>query len=248
VIRLNRFLAQAGVASRRKADGLIADGRVAVNGNVVEDLGTKIDESSDRVTVDGRPVRVRGRAVYWMLHKPAGYLVTLDDPFERRTIRDLIPDLPGGVFPVGRLDRDSEGLLILTSDGELAYRLTHPRYEVAKRYVVHVRGEMDETAAGRLRAGVFVEGRKTAPAKVEVFERSARGSVLQIEIHEGRKHEVRNMCEAVGHPVVSLKRVMFAGLSLSHLPAGDHRSLTGAEILRLKKAAKIGKIGRHNTA
>ena len=246
MIRLNRFLAQAGVASRRKADGLIADGRVAVNGDVVEDLGTKIDESSDRVTVDGRPVRVRGRAVYWMLHKPAGYLVTLDDPFERRTIRDLIPDLPSGVFPVGRLDRDSEGLLILTSDGELAYRLTHPRFEVAKRYVVHVRGEMDETAAGRLRAGVFVEGRKTAPAKVEVFERSARGSVLQIEIHEGRKHEVRNMCEAVGHPVVSLKRVMFAGLSLSHLPAGHHRPLTGAEILRLKKAAKI-KIGRHNT-
>jgi pseudouridine synthase len=246
VIRLNRFLAQAGVASRRKADELIADGRVAVNGDVVEDLGTKIDESSDRVTVDGRPVRVRGRAVYWMLHKPAGYLVTLDDPFERRTIRDLIPDLPSGVFPVGRLDRDSEGLLILTSDGELAYRLTHPRFEVAKRYVVHVRGEMDETAAGRLRTGVFVEGRKTAPAKVEVFERSGRGSVLQIEIHEGRKHEVRNMCEAVGHPVVSLKRVMFAGLSLSHLPAGHHRPLTGAEILRLKKAAKI-KIGRHNT-
>lgn len=246
MIRLNRFLAQAGVASRRKADELIADGRVAVNGDVVEDLGTKIDESSDRVTVDGRLVRIRGRGIYLMLHKPAGYLVTLDDPFERRTIRDLIPDLPSGVFPVGRLDRDSEGLLILTSDGELAYRLTHPRFEVAKRYVVHVRGEMDETAAGRLRTGVFVEGRKTAPAKVEVFERSGRGSVLQIEIHEGRKHEVRNMCEAVGHPVVSLKRVMFAGLSLSHLPAGHHRPLTGAEILRLKKAAKI-KIGRHNT-
>lgn len=240
MIRLNKFLAQRGVASRRHADNLIADGRVSINGVVVEDLGTKIEEATDRVAVDGKTVRGRGGYVYWMLNKPAGFLVTLDDPFERRTIRDLVPDLPDGVYPVGRLDKESEGLLILTNDGELAYRLTHPRFEVFKRYVIRVRGEVDDPAVARLRSGVFVDGRRTAPAKVEVFERSARGTVLQVEIHEGRKREVRKMLDAVGYPVLELKRVMFAGLSLSHLPAGHRRPLTNAEILRLKKAAGLG--------
>jgi pseudouridine synthase len=240
LIRLNKFLAQRGVASRRHADLMIADGRVSVNGQVVEDLGSKIDESSDQVAVDGKAVRGKSGSIYWMLNKPRGILVTLDDPFERRTVRDLIPDLPAGVYPVGRLDKDSEGLLILTNDGELAYRLTHPRFEVAKRYVVRVRGLMEDPSVARLQAGVFVDGRRTAPAKIEVFEKSARGTVLQIEIHEGRKREVRKMLDAVGHPVLELKRVMFAGLSLSHLPAGHRRPLTGAEILRLKKAAGMG--------
>jgi len=239
LVRLNKFLSQRGVASRRHADQMIADGRVSVNDQVVEDLGSKIDEARDRVAVDGKPVRGRGGFIYWMLNKPAGIVVTLDDPFERRTLRTLIPDLPHGVYPVGRLDKDSEGLLILTNDGELAYRLTHPRFEVAKRYVVRVRGLVEDPAAARLRAGVFVDGRRTAPAKVEVFERSGRGTILQIEIHEGRKREVRKMLDAVGHPVLDLKRVMFAGLSLSHLPAGHRRPLTGTEILRLKKAAGL---------
>ncbi|MBN1939836.1 MAG: rRNA pseudouridine synthase [Candidatus Aminicenantes bacterium] len=236
-MRLNKFLAGRGVASRRQADRLITEGRVSVNGTVVEDLGTKIDESGDRVSVDGRTVGGRGSAVYWMLNKPAGYLVTMDDPFERRSVRELMSGLPPSVKPVGRLDKDSEGLLILTNDGDLAFRLTHPRYEVAKRYVVRVKGEVDEPAAARLRAGVFVEGRKTAPARVEVFEKSARESVLQVEIHEGRKREVRNMLQAVGHPVLALKRVMFAGLSLSHLAPGEKRPLTPPEVLRLRKAA-----------
>lgn len=239
LIRLNKFLAGRGVASRRQADRLIAEGRVSVNDIVVEDLGTKVEEGRDRVMVDGRAVGKRGRAIYWMFNKPAGYLVTMDDPFQRRTIRDLLPGLPDGVNPVGRLDKDSEGLLILTNDGELAYRLTHPRFEVTKRYVVRVRGEVDEAAAARLRAGVFVEGRKTAPAKVEVFEKSVRESILQIEIHEGRKREIRYMLQAVGFSVLALKRVMFAGLSLSHLASGERRSLTAAEILRLKKAAGL---------
>jgi pseudouridine synthase len=240
LIRLNKFLAQRGVASRRHADDLIADGRVSVNGVVIEDLGTKIEESADRVAVDGKMVRGRGGHVYWMLNKPPGFLVTLDDPFERRTIRDLVPDLPDGVYPVGRLDKESEGLLILTNDGDLAFRLTHPRFEVVKRYVVRVRGELADSSVARLRAGVFVDGKRTAPAKVEVFERAARGTVLQLEIHEGRKREVRKMLDAVGHPVLELKRVMFAGLSLSHLPSGHRRPLTNAEILRLKKAAGLG--------
>ena len=227
------------MASRRQADRLIAEGRVSVNGTVVEDLGTKIDEIQDRVSVDGRAVRGRGRAVYWMLNKPAGYLVTMDDPFERRTIRDLIPDLPPGVYPVGRLDKDSEGLLILTNDGELAFRFDPSPFRSGQEIRRPGPGEVDEPAAARLRAGVFVDGRKTAPAKVEIFERSARESVLQVEIHEGRKREVRYMLEAVGHPVLALKRVMFAGLSLSHLAPGDKRPLTPPEILRLKKAAGL---------
>jgi pseudouridine synthase len=239
-IRINKFLAHHGVASRRHADRLIAEGRVTVNGIVVEDLGSKFDETRDRIAVDGKTVRARAGDVYLMLNKPKGCLVTLDDPFQRRTIRDLLPDLPDGVFPVGRLDKDSEGLLILTNDGELAYRLTHPRFEVAKRYVVHVRGELEDKDAVRLQAGVFVDGRRTAPAKVVVFEKSARQSVLQIEIHEGRKREVRHMLEAVGHPVRDLKRVMFADLSLSHLPSGQWRTLTVPEILRLKKAVGMG--------
>lgn len=239
MIRLNKYLAGRGVASRRQADRLIAERRVSVNGTVIEDLGTKIDDLRDKVCVDGRAVGGRGGDVYWMLYKPAGYLVTMSDPFARRAIRDLVPNLPPGVQPVGRLDKDSEGLLILTNDGELAFRLTHPRYEVAKRYVVRVKGEVDEPAAARLRTGVFIEGRKTAPARIEVFEKSSRESILQVEIHEGRKREVRLMLQAVGHPVIALKRVMFAGLSLSHLAPGETRPLAPSEVLRLKKAAGL---------
>jgi len=238
LVRLNRYLAQAGVASRRGADTLINQGRVAVNGLVVESLGTKVEDGRDRVTVDGKPVRKSLPERVWiMLHKPAGTLVTLDDPFRRRTVRDLIPGLPGGVFPVGRLDKDSEGLLLLTNDGELAYRLTHPRFEVAKRYVVRVRGEVTEAEAARLARGVSIEGRRTSPARVAVFERSPKASLLQVEIHEGRKREVRRMLAVLGHDVLELKRVSFAGLALSHLPPGKWRLLTGREVERLRRLA-----------
>ena len=213
LVRLNKFMARRGVASRRHAD---------------------------RVAVDGKNVRPRRGDIYLMLNKPAGFLVTLDDPFGRKTIRDLLPDLPDGVFPVGRLDKDSEGLLLLTNDGELAFRLTHPRFEAVKRYVVRVSGDVEEKTAARLAAGVFIDGRRSAPARVAIFEKSSRGTVLQIEIHEGRNREVRRMLEAVGHPVRELKRVMFAGLFLSRLAAGRWRSLTGTEIGRLKKAVGTG--------
>jgi 23S rRNA pseudouridine2605 synthase len=236
LVRLNKFLAQGGAASRRRADGLIVQGRVAVNGRVVVDLGTKVDSGRDRVTVDGKPVR-RGPAapVYLLLHKPPGFLVTLDDPYGRRTVRDLISGLPDGVFPVGRLDKDSEGLLLLTNDGEMAYRLTHPRFEVVKRYVVRIRGEVSEAEADKIVRGVPLGGGRTSPARVKVFERSAKTSILQVEIHEGRKREVRRMLAALGHDVLELKRVSFAGLALSHLPAGKWRSLTVREVDRLRR-------------
>jgi 23S rRNA pseudouridine2605 synthase len=234
-IRLNRFLAQRGIASRRKADELIAQARVSVNGQVVEALGLKIDDAKDRVAVDGKRIPIERSFVYYMLNKPAGYLVTLSDPLQRPTIRRLMPKLEKGVFPVGRLDRDSEGLLLLTNDGELAFRLTHPRYEVKKKYLVRVAGEVTPSEISRLEKGIFLDDRKTAPAKIVAHEQTPHKSVLLVEVHEGRKREVRKMLEAVGHRVVGLKRVAFAGLQLEHLPSGTWRQLERLEVQHLKQ-------------
>jgi pseudouridine synthase len=233
-IRINKFLSEAGVVSRREADRLILEGRIQVNNRIVEELGQRIDPESDVVSVDGKKVKKEERPVYLMLNKPAGYLVTLKDPFQRPTIRSLLPPFLGRVFPVGRLDLDSEGLLLLTNDGELAFRLSHPRFEVKKTYVVRVRGEPSPESLRRLERGVFVERRKTAVAKVTVLERSPRSSWLRLEIHEGRKREVRLMCRAVGHDVLQLRRVGFGGLALKKLKPGEWRSLEPWEIRRLK--------------
>jgi pseudouridine synthase len=239
-IRLNKFLAQRGIASRRKADELIAQGRVSINDRLVENLGVKIDDVKDRIAVDGKKVQTGRTFVYYMLNKPAGYLVTLSDPFQRPTIRKLIPKLEKGVFPVGRLDQDSEGLLLLTNDGELAFRLTHPRYEVKKKYLVRVAGEVTSSEISRLEKGIFVEGRKTAPAKIVAQERTPDKNVLLVEVHEGRKREVRKMLEAVGHRVAALKRIAFAGLRLEHLPSGKWRLLKHAEVIHLKRLVGLG--------
>ncbi len=234
-IRINKFLSEAGVVSRREADRLILEGRIQVNNRIVEELGEKIDPERDAVSVDGKRVKKADGPVYLMLNKPAGYLVTLKDPFERPTIRSLLPPSLGRVFPVGRLDLDSEGLLLLTNDGELAFRLSHPRFEVKKTYLVKVRGEPSQETLRRLERGVFIERRKTAAAKVIVLERRPRSSWLRLEIHEGRKREVRLMCRAVGHDVLELRRVEFGGLALKKLRPGEWRSLESWEIRRLKK-------------
>jgi len=238
-IRLNKFLAQRGIASRRKADELIRQGRVAVNGRVVEDLGVKVDDIEDRIDVDGKKVQTERTFVYGMLNKPAGYLVTLNDPFRRPTIRKLIPRLERGVVPVGRLDQDSEGLLLLTNDGELAFRLTHPRYEVKKTYLVRVAGDIPSGEISKLQKGIFLDGRKTAPAEISSREHNPQTSVLQVEVHEGRKREVRRMFEAVGHRVLWLKRVAFAGLQLEPLPSGKWRLLTKNEVRYLKRLVSL---------
>jgi len=238
-IRLNKYLAQRGIASRRKADELIRQGRVTVNGQVVEDLGVKIDEAGDRVSVDGRKVRAARHFAYYALNKPPGYLVTLRDPLRRPTIRTLMPKLEGGVFPVGRLDQDSEGLLLLTNDGELAFRLTHPRYEIKKTYLARVAGLVLPPEISKLEKGVFLDGRKTAPAAVVSIEESPQGNLLQIEVHEGRKREVRRMFEAVGHRVLSLRRIGFAGLKLEGLPPGKWRLLTQSEVCHLKRSVGL---------
>lgn len=238
-VRLNKFLSQTGTASRREADKMIVEGRVKVNGVAVQALGYKIDDTKDRVEVDGKRVKKDENLIYLMLNKPSGYLVTLKDPFRRPTIKDLLPNLKKKVFPVGRLDYDSEGLMLLTNDGELAYRLTHPRFKIKKTYLVKVAGSPDPTNLSRLERGIFLDGRKTARAKVSRLSDSPKRTLLRIEIHEGRKRELKRMCEAVGHRVLKLKRVAFASLTLGKLTKGNYRFLRQGEIDNLKKQVDL---------
>jgi len=237
-IRLNKFIARAGEASRREADRLIVSGNVRVNGLPVTDLGRVVDESKDRVEVGGRIIALQKDLVYLLLHKPVGTLVTREDPHGRPTIYDLLPKVRTGLFPVGRLDFDSEGLLLLTNDGELAFRLTHPRFQVRKTYLVKVEGEVGDNKVSRLEKGIRLEDGKTAPARIRVLTAGSGSSLLRVEVHEGRKREVRRMFEAVGHRVTMLKRIAFAGLELSPLPSGRWRFLSAKEVKGLKD--KVG--------
>jgi len=226
------------VCSRREADGLIATGRVSVNGIIAEELGFKIDPGRDRVVVDGRRVKAAvEKPVYILLNKPRGPVVTVKDPFGRPTVMDLLPKLWVRVYPVGRLDADSEGALLFTNDGDAAFMLTHPRHGIPKVYQVRVEGETAEEDLDKLRRGIFLEGRRTAPAAVRVLRRGSRWTLLKVEIHEGRKREIRKMFEALGHPVLHLLRVEFAGLTLAGLKPGKWRRLEAAEVDRLKKLA-----------
>jgi pseudouridine synthase len=243
-VRLNKFLAHAGVCSRREADRWIAEGRVSVNGAVIMELGEKIDPERDKVLANGRPVRVEAeKPVYILLNKPAGRVVSVKDPFGRPTVMDLLAHVPARVYPVGRLDLETEGALLLTNDGELALRLTHPRYGVVKVYEARVEGEPDDADLDKVRKGIFLEGRRTAPARVQVVHRGHRNATLKVEIHEGRKREIRKMFEAIGFPVAGLVRTSFAGLTLEGLRSGQWRYLTRHEIERLRELA-AGPSGR----
>jgi 23S rRNA pseudouridine2605 synthase len=229
-MRLNAFLARAGVASRRRADELIKAGRVAVNGEPGQ-LNTVVG-ARDRVEVDGRPVE-RQRLRYVLLHKPAGVVTTARDPQGRPTVVELVPDEPR-VVPVGRLDADTTGALLLTNDGPLAHRLAHPRYGVEKTYVAEVEGDADEDVLQRLREGIELEDGPTAPARAR---RLGRGRV-ELALHEGRKHQVKRMLAAVGHPVTRLHRSAYAGLALEGLEPGACRELTAREVEQLRTAAR----------
>jgi 23S rRNA pseudouridine2605 synthase len=230
-MRLAKFLAHSGVASRRSAEQLIADGRVTVAGEVVTDPARDVDEESD-VRFDGERVGPEGREVF-ALNKPAGVVSTARDTHGRPTVVSLIPSARR-LYPVGRLDADTTGLILLTNDGELANQLTHPRYEVPKTYIASVEPRrVSERSLRALREGVELDDGRTSPASVRVV----RPGVLEIRIHEGRKRQVRRMAEAVGHRVVSLERVAFGPLRLERLPPGEHRRLSAAEVERLRKAA-----------
>jgi len=229
--RLQKVLARVGLGSRRACEELIAEGRVTVNGEVAE-LGRRVDTAHDRVELDGAPLPVLPGLVHYLLNKPAGVVTTAADPEGRPTVVELVPDDPR-VFPVGRLDVDTEGLLVLTNDGELAQRLTHPSFGVDKEYVAEVEGVPGAGALRRLRTGVELEDGPTAPAKVGVM---APG-VLRIVIHEGRNRQVRRMCEAVGHPVRRLVRTRIGPLADRSLAPGRWRALSAAEVRALGAAA-----------
>jgi 23S rRNA pseudouridine2605 synthase len=233
-MRLNKFLAKAGIASRRRADTLIEEGHVSINGQIVTSLGTQVDETSDSISVDGKPAVISNEFVYLMLHKPVSYLVTRIDEFNRPTVMELVGKYRKIVKPVGRLDLNSSGLLLLTNDGELAFRLTHPRFQIDKTYLVKCEGLVTDEEVDRLEKGVAIEGGITAPAKIKILSQSPNFSRFEITIHEGRKRQVRLMCQAVKHEVIALKRLNFGNLQLGDLNEGKYRLLTSDEIEMLK--------------
>ena len=243
-IRLQKILSTAGIASRRAAEELITQGRVSVNGVTVAELGSKADPERDDIRVDGRRVKTPARRRYFLMYKPKGFITSRSDPQRRPTVIDILAKhgIRDYVYPVGRLDYDSEGLLILTSDGELAALLTHPSHGVGREYEVRVLGAPDDHEIERIARGVVVDGRRTAPADVQrtkVFE-GRDGHVetlLSIVIHEGRNRQVRRMCESIGHPVVRLRRVAIGPITDARLRPGDFRELTAEEVAALKKHA-----------
>lgn len=233
--RLQKFLAEAGVASRRKAEELIAAGKVKVNGRVVTELGTKIDPKKDQVLYMDQPVDTKNVThVYIMLHKPEGYVTTAKEQFGRPGVMDLVKDIDARIFPVGRLDYDTSGLLLLTNDGDLTYKLTHPKHDVEKTYIARLYGTPDDMDLQKFRRGVEIDGRRTKPAKIQILEKGERQSTVEIVLHEGRNRQVRKMCEAIRHPVAQLKRVATGDLKMGDLPKGKYRHLTAKEVKYLK--------------
>lgn len=235
MMRLQKYLALSGVASRRNSEKLIADGHVAVNGQTVTEMGVQVDENTDRITVDGNAVFIENEKHYLAYYKPVGEVTTASDPEGRPTVMDKFRDYPVRLYPVGRLDFDSEGLLLLTNDGEMMQHLLHPSHEVDKTYLAKVSNQVTDEEVRRLRAGVQMDGRLTSPAKVQIIRREAFATVVLVTIHEGRNRQVRRMFEAVGHQVVALKRVGFGPLMLHDLPRGQWRELTDVEIRKLKE-------------
>ena len=231
-MRLGKHLAHAGIASRRASEALVADGRVTVDGAVITDPARDVS-GEEAIAVDGELVRGPGTRVVYALHKPAGVVSTAADTHGRPTVVDLVPT-GQRLYPVGRLDADSTGLILLTNDGDLAYALTHPRFEVPRTYRARVNGRPSERALRALREGVVLDDGRTAPAQV----RMVSAHEIELTIHEGRKHQVRRMCEAVGHRVIDLRRVAFGPLRLGDLTAGRHRRLTAAEVQRLRDSAR----------
>lgn len=232
-------MARTGVASRRSSEELIAQGKVRVNGKPVTLPGLKIDPLRDRVEVDGKPVRKPEKKVYILVYKPTGYVSTVSDPRGRRKVVDLLSGVKQRVYPAGRLDYDSEGLLLLTNDGDLTYALTHPRHEILKTYQALVQGIPDREKLDELAGGVVLQDGPTAPAKVRLLKNKGDSALLEITIHEGRNRQVRRMCEHIGHPVLALRRVSIGPLKIGDLQRGRFRHLTTREVKMLMKAAKL---------
>lgn len=231
--RLQKVISHAGIASRREAERLIIEGRVAVNGSIVTQLGTKVDPTCDKVKVDGKLVKSFPEKVYIVVNKPVGCVSTLKDPQERPVVTDLLGSITTRVFPVGRLDYDAEGLLLLTNDGELAHRLQHPRYRISRTYEVKVKDIPTDDELSRVRKGIQLEDGVTLPAKVTFLKKAVKNCWLKITIYEGRNKQVKRMCTAIGHPVMKLKRVKIGPLGLGSLSQGQYRHLVKDEVKKL---------------
>lgn len=237
VERLQKILSQGGVSSRRAGEQLMLEGRVTVNGVTIRELGTKADAAHDDIRVDGRRVKVVERHRYVLLNKPRGYVSTRSDPEKRPTVIDLLHGVREYVYPVGRLDYDSEGLLLLTNDGDLAARLTHPSHGIPRVYEAQVLGLPDAHDLDRLAHGMTIDGRRTSPAEIEVVGKKNGQATLRVVIREGRNRQVRKMCDAIGHPVKTLKRVAIGPIKDARLPLGHWRELRDDEIRKLRAAA-----------
>jgi pseudouridine synthase len=237
-MRLNKFLAHSGVCSRRAADLLIQSGRVAVNGATVQKLGVSVDEKTDEVSVDGKKVSLHENLIYILLNKPKGHLSTVKDSFRRPTVLDLVGK-EKKIFPVGRLDLNTEGVLLLTNDGELTYRLTHPKFEIEKIYLVTVRGRMDEEILRRFQEGVKLEEGVVARGNGRIVKKGEKESIFELKLREGRKREIKLMCQALGLPVANLVRTRFAHLTARGLKTGQWRYLSDREVRDLMKLAGL---------
>ncbi|AST59097.1 pseudouridine synthase [Thermoanaerobacterium thermosaccharolyticum] len=231
--RLQKYLAECGIASRRKCEQLILDGKIKVNGTVIKNLGIKIDPDKDIVEYDGRVVAKVQHNIYIMLNKPTGFITTVKDQFGRPSVLDIIK-IKDRIYPVGRLDCDTSGLLLLTNDGDIANKLMHPKHEIDKVYIAKIRGIPDDKDLDRFRNGLLLDNRLTAKAKIEILKKINNDALVKIVIHEGRNRQIRRMCELIGHPVMTLKRIKIGDLELGNLKVGQWRYLSGEEVQYLK--------------
>lgn len=239
-VRLQKMLADCGIASRRKAEEMISAGEIKVNG-ITARIGDKVDPQKDKVSVKGKPLDTHVKEVYIMLHKPRGFITTMSDEMDRKCVAELVKDVPERIYPVGRLDRESEGLLLLTNDGEFANAMTHPSLHIPKTYRVTIRPSISEDQLTQIAVGIVIDGRKTAPARVNVISQEAGRVVLEIVLYEGRNRQIRKMCEQLGLEVARLKRVAVGQLKLGMLQPGAWRPLTSEEVKKLTAGAKADK-------
>jgi len=235
LMRLQKFIAKAGICSRRKAEQMIADGRVSVNNNLITDMGFKVDISKDKVKVDNKLIELDNYKIYIVLNKPSGVITSVKDEKNRKTVLDFTKDIKQRIYPVGRLDYDTSGLILLTNDGDIAYKLMHPSKKVYKKYLATVEGIPNELELDELRNGIFIDNKKTAKARAYVVDKINKDAVLSIEIYEGRNHQVKKMCEMIGYPVKRLKRVSIGEIELGDLKVGEWRELTERELKFLKQ-------------
>ena len=235
-MRINKYIALCGVASRRKAEELILAGKVKVNDNIVTELSYQVDEENDVVKVDDKIIKEENKLVYILLNKPEGYITTVKDQFDRESVLDLVTDIKERVYPIGRLDYETSGLLLLTNDGDLTYKLTHPNHEVDKTYVARVKGKLTPDEIKMFKSGLKIEDYVTAPAKLKVirYDEKTNVSLLEIKIHEGKNRQVRKMCKAINHPVLRLKRTAMGKIRIGECEIGKYRYLTEDEVKYLK--------------